>query len=164
MKNAAFIFAIAGALLFTRCGDGSHEHAHDSAPAAASGHEHEHEHAHEHNAPVKELVLNNGVKWQADESTKANVTALQAISSGFDAAGEKTLEGYTSTGKKLNEGVTQLVSACTMAGADHDALHLWLEPLMDSIHALEKANDLESAAATYNTIRERLAIFNTYFE
>jgi hypothetical protein len=162
MKNVAFIFAFAGALLFTRCSNGEHKHSHDSTPVEATAHEHDH--AHEHDAPAKELALNNGSKWKTDEATKTNVAALQAIVSEFDASGDQSLAGYTSTGKKLNEGVTQLVSACTMSGADHDALHTWLEPLMGSIHALEKANDLESAAAAYHKISERLALFNTYFD
>ncbi len=158
MKKMTFIFAIAAALLFTRCGEGSHEHAHDSTPAA--GHAHEHEHA----APAKELALNNGMKWKADEPTKANVAALQTIAAEFDASGDKSLAGYTSTGEKLGEGISQLVSACRMSGADHDALHLWLEPLMGSVNALEKADAPGTAAATYNEIRERLALFNIYFE
>jgi len=115
----------------------------------------------EHIAAAGGLVLNNGVKWKADSTTVANVALLQTIVSN----GKKESPGqYLQTAALLQDGLNKMVSECKMSGADHDALHHWLEPLLKKVKALNKETLAESAADNLKDIEKHLALFAQYFE
>lgn len=107
------------------------------------------------------FVLNNGAKWKADSTTLLNVALLQAIVSG---AKQKSLENYIQTATKLQDGLSKMVNECKMKGADHDALHQWLEPLMEKTKELKKATTTESATAIFSEIEKHLNLFTQYFD
>ena len=107
------------------------------------------------------LVLNNGVKWKADSNTLLNVALLQNIISN---AKKESLENYLQTAAALQDGLNKMVSECKMKGADHEALHHWLEPLMQRTKELTKANSIENAATISGEIERQINLFPQYFE
>ena len=95
----------------------------------------------DHGEETTGLTLNNGAKWKADSITLINVSLLQAIVS--DAKKEKP-ENYSLTTGKLQDGLNKLVKECKMKGADHDALHQWLEPLLEKTKELGRAGSVRT--------------------
>src|SRR4051812_34369337 len=86
--------------------------------------------SYQHEPVSGKLVLNHGAKWKVDKPTSNNVGHLQQI---VKAGNVKTLKDYHQTGKALQAGITTMIKECRMQGADHLALHKWLEPLMQKI-------------------------------
>jgi len=107
------------------------------------------------------LVLNNGARWKADSITKSNVSLLQAIVSG---AAKNSPVNYSQTVTQLQDGLTKMVTECKMKGADHEALHHWLLPLMEKTKELKAANCVEKAAPVLKEIEAHINLFTQYFE
>jgi hypothetical protein len=107
------------------------------------------------------LVLNNGSKWKADSTTMLNVALLQNIVS---KAKKESIENYEQTAVLLEDGLNKMVKECKMKGADHDALHKWLEPLMEKTNKLKKQSNVESAATLLSEIEKQVTLFPQYFE
>lgn len=116
---------------------------------------------HGHDDHASGLVLNNGAKWKADSTTLVNAALLHSIVSN---AAKENLDSYMQTATQLQDGLNKMVSECTMKGADHDALHLWLEPLMKKVKGLEKATSTDAAAALLTDIEKQVNLFPQYFE
>ena len=116
------------------------------------------EHKHEQ---VHGLSLNNGAKWQADASTNANVGALKNI---LALAKPTATEHYQATGKLLQAGLDKMIRECRMQGADHEALHQWLEPLMGQVQKLQEASSIEEAQTLYGELEKQLQVYDAYFE
>jgi len=57
-----------------------------------------------------------------------------------------------------------MVNEYKMKGAEHDALHQFLEPLMEKTKALRNVTTIENAATIYSEIEERIDLFAQYFE
>ena len=115
----------------------------------------------EHAEQATGLALNNGAKWKADSTTLLNVALLQKIISG---AKKESLENYSQTAAGLQDGLNKMVSECKMKGADHDALHHWLEPLMEKTKELKNANSIENAGTISGEIEKQINLFPQYFE
>lgn len=115
----------------------------------------------EHEEKAIMLVLNNGAKWKADSTTFLNAALLQNIASG---AKKGSLEDYMQTAAQLQEGLGKMVNECKMKGADHNALHQWLEPLMEKTKELKMAATVEKAATILNEIDKQIILFAQYFE
>ncbi|MDE3143357.1 MAG: hypothetical protein KGL19_04335 [Bacteroidota bacterium] len=117
-----------------------------------------------HNEPENKttgLVLNDGIKWKADSTTLINVANLQTIVS--NAKNQKP-ENYLQTASALQDGLSKMISECKMKGADYEALHQWLEPLMEKTKELKDATVVENAATTLNEIENQINLFTQYFE
>ncbi len=125
----------------------------DSAPAVENHEDHE--------KKSEGLVLNNGAKWKADSTTLVNAAILQSVVSG---AGKESLESYLQTATQLQDGLNKMIKECKMQGADHDALHKWLEPLMEKTKDLKKVSSAENAATILNGIEKQVNLFPQYFE
>jgi len=115
----------------------------------------------EHAGQATDLVLNNGVKWKADSTTVFNVALLQNI---ISLAKKESLENYHQAATTLQDGLNKMISECKMKGADHEALHHWLEPLMERTKALKNASSIESAKTISGEIEKQLNLFSEYFE
>lgn len=118
-----------------------------------------HEQAHE-----ERLTLNDGAKWNSDESTNQNVASMQQIISAFKKNEAVSIENYVSVANELQSGLDKMIKECRMKGADHDALHLWLEPLIKDVKELKKANDAGTASNVFGKIEKQVLIYNNYFE
>ena len=119
---------------------------------------------HEHAVGQTALQLNNGAKWKADNPTNENVKNLQAIVEKFNAAADHSLPAHKATATALQAGLSKMVNECKMQGADHDALHKWLEPLMKQVNEYKRAGSEEAAAKQIASIQTQLNHYNQYFE
>ncbi|WP_332733633.1 hypothetical protein [Flavihumibacter sp.] len=113
---------------------------------------------------IPELTLNNGVKWNSDDSTNSNVASLQRTLDRYPANEATTLVTYKEAATELQEGVNQLVKQCKMKGPDHDALHAWLEPFMGEVKALKASATAEESAKHFETLRKYAILYPEYFE
>ena len=116
---------------------------------------------HEHTEAASVLVLNNGNKWKADSVTVTNAEALQAT---IAPANPESLEDYRKTSADINEGLNKMIKQCTMKGADHEALHLWLEPLMKKVKELGESSTVEKATPILHELETQANLFPQYFE
>ncbi len=119
---------------------------------------------HHHGDAGETLALNNGKKWNADDVTAANVAALQNVLTEFSAKNETGLDAYRGAAQQLQQAANKLISDCRMKGPDHEALHLWLVPLLDQIKNLKNAADEKQAAEVYGQIENQMKQFNNFFE
>ncbi len=110
------------------------------------------------------LSLNNDNKWKADASTNNNVKALLVIVDEFNAGKDKTLTNYHNAVAGLQDGLGKMIKECRMQGADHAALHKWLEPLMKQVSLLQKTTTEEEAKEKFHTMHEHLNLYEKYFE
>ena len=152
MKRIITMLLVAGFLL--ACNSGNDRKNTLTAEPSKEGHA-------DHGEKAAGLVLNNGAKWKADSITLLNVSLLQAIVS---TGKEEKPENYVQTAGKLRDGLNKLVEECKMKGADHDALHQWLEPLLEKANELRKASSPENAALILNEIDNHIQLFPQYFE
>ena len=151
MKRSA-IFLLAAVVLWS-C---------NTAPSPANEtavHSDAHEHAH---AAV--LTLNNGQKWKADAPTNENVVDMRTIAQNFSVEPHTSLDDYGILAGNLQKGLDKMIQECKMQGPDHDALHLWLEPLLKDVNELKKADDTTSAEKVFHAINEKLVLYTQYFE
>ena len=107
------------------------------------------------------LGLNNGAKWKADSTTLFNVALLQNIISDTK---KENLDDYHQIATQLQSGLNKMVAECKMKGADHDALHQWLEPLMEKVKELNNVTSTENAETNLSEIENHLNLFAQYFE
>ncbi len=115
----------------------------------------------EHIAEPQGLILNNGVKWKSDQATMANVNAMKLI---MDNSAPKNVEEFHMTADLLQTSVDKMISECRMGGADHDALHLWLEPLMEKTKELKTSESLDDLTLTHDWLADQVNLFYEYFE
>lgn len=128
--------------------------------------------AHDHAAPVAEptaqaenlLTLNNGAKWKSDLNTDKNVKVLKTTAEDFKNKENPGVDDYHTVANNLGEGLTTMINECKMKGADHDALHHWLEPLLKENKDLKATADAASGSALFNSINTRLNAYQDYFE
>lgn len=77
---------------------------------------------------------------------------------------QENLENHLKIAASLQDGLNKMVSECKMKGADHEALHHWLEPIMEKTKELKNANSIETARTIFGEIEKQLNLFPQYFE
>jgi CRISPR/Cas system CSM-associated protein Csm2 small subunit len=110
------------------------------------------------------LSLNNGNKWKADSVTNNNVKNLQNIIDNFNRRQDKSLTAYKNAAADLQSGLDKMISECKMQGPDHEALHKWLEPLIEKVKTLKQSSTKEDAVTTLEAIIVHLKLYTEYFE
>ena len=108
--------------------------------------------------------LNDGAKWKADVSTNENVANLKSIIGQFKTNADPEVQDYKAFQAAFTEGIGKMVKECKMQGPDHDALHVWLEPLMKNNKEMKDLDSKESLASTFQTISQRVDLYPQYFE
>ena len=114
--------------------------------------------------PEKEVSLNKDAKWRADASTAKNVSLLQQKAVELNKGAKATAADYHTISNELQTGINQLIKECRMKGADHDALHLWLEPLMGEVKELKTVSTTDKGETLFHSIRTRLLDYDLYFQ
>lgn len=117
---------------------------------------------HSNEAPA--LALNNGARWKSDENTNRNESALEAIVNRLNEKKTKALAYYIAAANELQAGLDKMISECLMQGPDHEALHQWLEPLLEKVDNLKKATNEKRASKLFRGINDRLKSYHQYFE
>jgi hypothetical protein len=108
---------------------------------------------------VAVVPLNNSAKWKADEATKKNVSAMvQVVNDSTYADAGKRKQLYTT----LKATIDSLVKECSMKGAEHQALHVWLENVLEDLKKL-KEEDHEYSQA-YAALKKDISNFYQSFE
>src|SRR5688500_17458089 len=115
-------------------------------------------------APIAEgITLKKDGKWNTDAATNKNVSALQQKAAQLNKQPRNTAEDYHAVSAELQTGLNQLIKECKMKGADHDALHLWLEPVLTETKELKGVTDTNTGERLFHSIRTRLLDYNLYF-
>lgn len=149
MKKIIFIFAVT--LFLYSCGSDSGK----KETTESISHEH-------HDSTA--LTLNNGAKWKADSITNQNVVNLKAIADNFKIKPFPTVVEYRVLGNDLSDGLNTMIQQCKMTGADHEALHHWLEPVLNDTKELKNVSDTATGRSVFNSLDKQIDSYHTYFE
>lgn len=145
---------VASMFLFAACQNEEHGQDHEHANTATEV----------HTSDGKTLALNNGAKWQTDESTRQHAAALQGIADGFPFNENTTLEAFHNHAEAMQTELNYLIQDCRMKGAEHDALHLWLEPVLEDTRQVSETSDAAAAQAATKQLHEDIRKFPQYFQ
>lgn len=118
-----------------------------------------HEASHRHESKI--LSLNDGAKWKTDAGTRMHAENLIELSRSFGIPTE--LSAYHEQAKALQTELDVLLKECRMIGPEHEALHHWLEPVMDDVHALSQQSDVAKSRQVAQKLNQDLQKFNQYF-
>jgi len=123
-------------------------------------------HAHEDTAGVQQtqLTLNNGAKWKADSITNQNVVILKTIADNFKIKPFPSSNDYQILSGDLGNALNQMIQQCKMTGPDHEALHHWLEPILEKNKELKNISDTANASKIFVSIDQRIDDYPNYFE
>lgn len=162
MRHVIFTLSL---LAFVSCKDSKNEETkteavEQSVKATEEHHNDETSNVYE-NAWTKEIVMNSGAKWEADVKTNEGVQKMQNT---MKTQTTSTLDDYHKLAERLNDDKNNVVKNCTMQGASHDNLHVWLLPLMAKIEALTETNTVEDALKIKQSIEENINTYSDYFE
>ena len=108
-----------------------------------------------------EIETNDGAKWEANAETNEGVLKMQNL---LKTQSTTTLEDYHKLAEQLNSDKNYVVKNCTMKGASHDNLHVWLLPLMAKIEALSETQSLADASQIKRSIEENVNAYSDYFK
>ncbi len=101
---------------------------------------------------MNQPVLNHGEKWQMDKHTRR---MFKLMSQRVETEGEPK-----ELGSKLNKDLQQLIKGCTMTGAAHDQLHVFLMPYMSAVKELAKSGSKTALEEVKHALHE----YRIYFE
>ena len=110
------------------------------------------------------LTLNNGAKWQADSTTSRHIVDLRTIVDMFKIQPNPSANEYQILGNDLGNSLNKMIQDCKMTGPDHDALHQWMEPILNESNQLKSITDTTTARTTFNLIDKQLDDYHTYFK
>lgn len=113
------------------------------------------------NSWTNEMALNDGVKWDANQETNEGVDKMKNHLESYTTA---TIEEYHTLASALNEDKNFVIKNCTMKGASHDNLHVWLMPLIDKIEALSETKSVDEASKIKQSIGENVNAYSNYFQ
>lgn len=123
-----------------------------------------HSHVDRTSVQQTQLTLNNGAKWKADSITNYNVIILKTITDNFKMKPFPSSNDYQILSGDLNNGVNQMIQQCKMTGPDHEALHHWLEPVLEKNKELKNISDTANARKIFLSINQRIDDYHNYFE
>ena len=110
------------------------------------------------------LSLNNGTKWKADAVTNHNVIRLKNTADMFRIKPFPSASTYQLLGSDLANDADTMIQQCTMKGPDHEALHKWLEPILDQTNQLKNITDTAAARNIFEAVDKRIDEYYQYFE
>jgi len=113
------------------------------------------------NSWIKEIETNDGGKWEANAETNEGVQKMQ---NNIKIQSTNTLDAYHKLAEQLNDDKNYVIKNCTMKGAPHDNLHVWILPLMEKIEALSESKTVEEASKLKQSIVENVNAYSNYFE
>jgi hypothetical protein len=154
--KTTYTLLFAATFLFIGCGD--HEHAHDDSTA------HDHETTSETSTAVESktlLQLNNGDRWPANqETTDGVIKMIQLIDNYEDTA---NVEGFAQLSEDLQVEYKMIFDKCTMTGAAHEQLHVFLIPMKPYFEALS-AGDKEMCQKSLERLAKHMRLYDRYFQ
>lgn len=122
-------------------------------------------HSDDHDAMhATSLELNDGNKWKTDVPTKKNADHMESVTAQFQKSNPSSLADFKKYGSDIQAGLNQMISECTMTGAQDQALHQWFFPIMENAGEIKKTDNTEKAKHLSHEIIERVEVFEQYFE
>lgn len=112
----------------------------------------------------QQLTLNNGAKWKADSITNHNVLILKTVADNFKIKPFPSSNDYRILSSNLSNALNQMIEQCKMTGPDHEALHHWLEPVLEKNKELKNISDTASASKIFVSIDKWIHDYPNYFE
>jgi hypothetical protein len=110
------------------------------------------------------LTLNNGSKWKADSITNHNVINIKTIVDNFKIKPFPALTEYRLLGNDLSNSLNTMIQQCKMKGADHEALHHWLEPVLNDTKELKNVSDTANGRSIFKALDRQVNSYHIYFE
>jgi hypothetical protein len=120
-------------------------------------------HGHGHHASATEisgLSLNHGERWKMDEHTR---TMLVEMEKAFFASDHSNQAGLNAAGAELKAQMDQLIAGCTMDGAAHSQLHLFLSEYIPTIDRLARAENYTAARKEAIALKGHFSTYKQYF-
>ena len=143
-------------LCTTACG---HGHGHDSEHQKPSGHEA----SHDVEGGELKLALDDGKKWPVDEHTRQSAARLAELVEDSQTIG--STEDAHALATALDEELDVLVKGCTMTGAAHDQLHVFLMALIPKVETLKNdETGIDDLQQVKQEIDSLLEAYETHFE
>jgi len=109
---------------------------------------------------LEAISLDQGAKWAANAETTSGVAQMTFLIANTKA---ESAGDYRNLGDGLNEIKNYIVKECTMTGASHDNLHVWLYPLIEKVGELQKVETVESGRTLTDDIKGHLDKYYEYF-
>lgn len=104
------------------------------------------------------LQLNQGAKWKADESTNTQVRhMLNFVLKQYPV----TIDEFKTVSNAIKQDTDKLISGCKMRGPEHEALHTWLLPFLETNKKLANTTSVDEAKTLYADMQHQL---KTYFD
>lgn len=114
--------------------------------------------------PKAALSLNKGEKWLSDESTDRHVSNLSEMLAAFSKVSHTDISDYRKLGADIQKELDGLIRDCRMKGPDHEALHLWLEPVLKQTAELKKEPAADKAEELVKDLTVNVNKFKQYFK
>lgn len=140
---------------------GHGEHAAAKADHAAHAAKADHAAKAGHGDEGPKLSLNNGEKWPMDDHTRAALGKLEARLKAGPASDD--VAGHHALGRDLDAEVKALIQGCTMKGAAHDQLHVWLMAFIPAVGALQEGDDLAALRTRRTALDGHLSAARAHF-
>jgi hypothetical protein len=119
------------------------------------------EHSHKINqAKTSGLGLNHGQRWEMDEHTR---TMLAQMEKTFFTANHSSQASLNAAGVRLKSQLDELITGCTMAGAAHEQLHIFMSEYISAIDFLAQAGDYTAARDAAIALKQHFATYKRYF-
>lgn len=109
---------------------------------------------------VQTLGLNGDEPWKVNPEMMVHLNLIEEEVNAFQAQDSLS---YNVLGNSLKGHLKNLISSCTMKGAAHDELHVWLMPFMSHVNTLIAANTPKEQTEVYEQIKADLKEFSIYF-
>ena len=110
---------------------------------------------------LPELVLDGSQKWQVDAHTRAVMTELRAT---LASATVTTAEDAAALSATVQGQLDRLIAGCTMTGAAHDELHVFLLAFLPEVSALKTDPNVHVASRRVEALRAHVAGYDEAFE
>ncbi len=114
-----------------------------------------------HSAQV--LTLNNGVKWEADETMKKNMDAIYVQYKKLDSlmvSNKAESKDTQEMSRVISDSAQQIASHCKMQQKQDETFHVILAELLASS---EKLRDLKFSRQALNELKKTLDLYSEYF-
>ncbi|MCB1053364.1 MAG: hypothetical protein KDC71_22370 [Acidobacteria bacterium] len=108
-----------------------------------------------------DLHLNEGQRWQLDESTRLQFEKIRSL---LKAKPEENLAAYQEQAHQMWTAVQAMIQGCSMQGEAHNQLHHVLTELIPAIQTMQKSASLTEAQSVRSKIAAILGDVDRYFQ
>ena len=118
-----------------------------------------------HDDPIPAISLNNGTRWNSDQSTFTGMKRLEFTLYNFRVGKHNpTIADYNTLGDALANIDNEIISQCSMKGKDHDQLHILLAPMLANVDVIKNDQDMVKVKGNTEELSAALVLFFEHFE